>query len=77
MTRARKAPFAIGDRVTSTFHEGEEKIVRRITMIERADHVETGWIASADGGETCPACGVPGGYSITGVSAWWFKKVPS
>jgi predicted RNA-binding Zn-ribbon protein involved in translation (DUF1610 family) len=68
-------PFDVGDRVTSAYHSGDEKIIRKITQITRDTSCGSGWRVSSDWGEPCPTCGRGLTRNISGADSAWFKRV--
>ena len=67
-----KPPFAVGDHVRSGYYGEEAHVVRRVRSVGRDARYESGWYASADGGEDCPHCKRPLGTPIGCVSAAHF-----
>ena len=71
-----KAPFAVGDAVTSDYFRDEATVVRRVTVINQDAHCESGWRAAVDGGDECKTCGRRLGTPIHGVDSAWCKPWP-
>jgi hypothetical protein len=68
----KKAPFKIGDKVTTSFLEHEEGLVRTVIGISQSSTSESGWAIVADGGEPCPCCGRIG-TETRWIDTGWFK----
>ncbi len=69
-------PLKVGDKVVTKFRQDEETIVRRITSVREMKGFESGYCASADGGEPCPTCARPFAEPIHSVDSGWFVRVP-
>jgi len=72
-----KAPFQVGDRVTTEFYRAHRWVVRRITWVQRHQKCASGWLASADAGEPCPCCQVEAGTPTSLIDAAWFQAAPA
>ncbi len=74
-TIAQVEAYRLGDCVTTDWYSGEERLVRRITMIEKSDKFGSGYGICADQGEFIhwrrPSFGRPVGP----IDARWF--IPS
>ena len=76
----QKAPFAVGDQVTTKFYESpprqpydEAGVVRRVTAIIHDDRYSSGWGVAADDGGRCEHCLRPLSRSIPVVDSDWFR----
>lgn len=74
---SERAPFKVGDMVTTDFDPADERVHRMVTKVESVSvrQSQSGWRVSADGGHECEACGRRASRPIGGVDSSWFKKV--
>jgi hypothetical protein len=63
----------VGDVVVTDYRRDESGVKRKITGIMKSPVAESGFLASADGGEPCPHCGRTFAQPITMVDSAWFK----
>ena len=70
-----KPPFKVGDEVTTDMPGEDNTVVRTITKIRKSDLCGSGWMASADGGKQCPACGRWDATPLKDYDAPWFQLV--
>ena len=70
-----KAPFAVGDIVTSSYYRDEASVVRVVTTATKDKDCMSGWRISADAGDKCPTCKRLLGTKIPGVDSEWFVFV--
>jgi len=75
--KKQKAPFEVGDLVTTEFGHETKDVVRQITKIIANANCSSGFIAWADGGEPCPTCKRAHAKPTpaSGIDAAWFVKV--
>jgi len=74
MSKLTKAPFKVGDLVTSNMND-LGSIVRKVTMIQKAEICGSGYAASVDGGKPCKSCGKSPTDPINKIDSAWFKPV--
>lgn len=70
-----KAPFEVGDLVTSDYDRPRRHVVRTITRIEADSSCGSKFRAYADGGECCPTCKRAEARPTIGLDSAWFEKV--
>ncbi len=80
MTAKNKAPFKVGDLVTTEFTqnsnaEGTELVVRKVISVMKDIICGSGWRVGADAGESCPTCGRYFAVNTGDIDSTWFKKV--
>lgn len=73
---SKKAPFAVGDKVTTDFNLGEERVVRTVTECLPKPDCQSLWVISTNAGKMCPLCRKPAGRPTYRIDAAWFKRVP-
>jgi hypothetical protein len=71
----KKAPFKVGDKVTTDYRLDYSAVVRTILSVRKDKRCSSGYALEMDGGEACPTCNRPPDYLIYGVDSEWAKKV--
>lgn len=73
-----KKPFRVGQLVTTKKDRAYDyEIVRKVTEVIKSNKSYTGFLVSADAGETCPHCGQYLANPIGLIHADWFQKFPN
>jgi len=73
MTKQKKPPFAVGDKVTTDFHPRDRAIVRAVTkVVKRSGAWQSGWLVSVDAGTACAQCERTAREWLTDLDSGWF-----